>query len=800
MAIKSSCLWLLLSLYIISNVGCVEGVGDIHYYFSGYNNTSEGQSASSKKNISRYCEFSKKRFDYRWWSFYTRGVCRVCKGELTKAEQDFRKALKQKKGEEWDAEMYGYHYMNYFPFRELGIALYAQGKLKEAEEKLQRSLDLEDSARAKYYLEKTRRKIAQKLQQSIKSNDSDAVEYYLEKPINKMNQIYLSIDTLKNKKFHNKQYLDIEGLVESDGYIKSVQVSIHLDSEEEYKESVFRGVPNKKIRFRKVIPIKPGENKIKLYTNDLIGRSKEEEYVVYGDFTNPYISINKCEIIKEGLKDYVFIDGKASDNYKLSALFFNNNNIPINDNYFHIKQYIDDADQQLILKVEDVSGNYNIVSLSPTTQRSKTQKSRNRLTASLETDMIIAKNGNNNINSNHTEDVDEDSIIVIEPVFESKHGDTKNTSKTLKDIMSLSESDSAIFKTYFDSVKIRFLLSSSYDIRFKGQWLNKSNAKDKHIEEIKIIENEVNEFDLRVVNYDKNIDVFNGVIKIKKINPPELNSKKSQVKVCFNSKITSFHSDEDDKYYLNYLNNNINNRIKEIFNKFERFNFCESCDQDNADWFIRLELNLKFIDYEHMKEGKQESTIGVVFKIYDNILVNDMLPLENYDPIKVVNYIIRWGENKEANSYPEIDPKNIEIDPKNIDIDPKDIDWIPEYYTGILNNKPPIKRILIYEYIKELFNAYLPIEEGFVAEPINSPKNFITRFPRSDYTIPNRMRLAIRRLNYSHEENDFIGPIIGDNIIRGFVKGDYRLEEKKYKSSILEKISEIFPDWWVSTL
>lgn len=83
-------------------------------------------------------------------------------GFYEEAAADFREALDGNDIDGWRTRTYGLHFVEYFPNRELGIALYHLGDLDAAETALRESLGDVDTERAYYYLDEiTRARIAQ---------------------------------------------------------------------------------------------------------------------------------------------------------------------------------------------------------------------------------------------------------------------------------------------------------------------------------------------------------------------------------------------------------------------------------------------------------------------------------------------------------------------------------------------------------------------------------------------------------------------------------------------------------------
>ncbi|MBI1321013.1 MAG: hypothetical protein GC168_18975 [Candidatus Hydrogenedens sp.] len=96
-------------------------------------------------------------FRGRWWNHYERGRSFLDGGFYDEAAADLNIALGLRAEDQRWARTYGLHFIpEYFPNRELGITLYHQGALEEAERRLQASIAQESSALAEHYLDLTR--------------------------------------------------------------------------------------------------------------------------------------------------------------------------------------------------------------------------------------------------------------------------------------------------------------------------------------------------------------------------------------------------------------------------------------------------------------------------------------------------------------------------------------------------------------------------------------------------------------------------------------------------------------------
>ena len=91
---------------------------------------------------------------YDWDSCYRSGLS-YSQGECwDQAIDQFLTAIKKKPNDIWMARRYGMHFLDYFPHRELGIVYLQQGKIQEAIGELTLSLNMAESGKAKYYLNK----------------------------------------------------------------------------------------------------------------------------------------------------------------------------------------------------------------------------------------------------------------------------------------------------------------------------------------------------------------------------------------------------------------------------------------------------------------------------------------------------------------------------------------------------------------------------------------------------------------------------------------------------------------------
>jgi hypothetical protein len=117
---------------------------------------------------------TKGTFRGRWWSYYERGSSFLAGKYLDEAMGDFRTALQGRASDTWRARTYGLHFVEYFPNREIGVTLFHQGNLDEAEQYLTLSLNAVDTERTRYYLDEIKK--ARIANGSLKDNSEPELE------------------------------------------------------------------------------------------------------------------------------------------------------------------------------------------------------------------------------------------------------------------------------------------------------------------------------------------------------------------------------------------------------------------------------------------------------------------------------------------------------------------------------------------------------------------------------------------------------------------------------------------------
>lgn len=270
------------------------------------------------------------QFRHRWWNYYERGRSFADGGFNVRAEIDFREAICQNPKDQRRVPTYGRHLTDYFPRRELGIALYFQGRLPQAIQELETSLSMEKSARAEHYLDKARRKW-------VRQTGSDR----------RPPEVRLSLPRQGTPT--NAITMTVKGSAEDDTYVSAVKIN---------DRPVRMDVSMALFEFAEEIPLVPGENPIRITAEDFAGRVGVWEGAVHCDRTGPAVSVR----LSDGR-----LKGYARDAADIAAVRINGLPVAITRGDGVV---IDHPVQgPANLEIEDAAGNRTVAIVSPETTR-----------------------------------------------------------------------------------------------------------------------------------------------------------------------------------------------------------------------------------------------------------------------------------------------------------------------------------------------------------------------------------------------------------------------------------------------
>jgi tetratricopeptide (TPR) repeat protein len=232
-----------------------------------------------------------------WWDFYERGQKYAEAGAWKAAIQDFRAARQQRDKEDRSARTYGVAFIEYFPLRELGIALYQEGQYKAAVEALERSLAGFPTAKAAYYYNLAR---AALLRQAAADPRPPRV----------------TIDAPADGLLTNALATEVRGTAESRNQVATVEVN----GEAQIIDAAAANQP-----FTQLARLAPGPNVIQVRALDLIGQETRATVNVMVDREGPVVVIDRAA--RTG--NLIRLEGTVFDNVRLGPLAINGQPTPL---------------------------------------------------------------------------------------------------------------------------------------------------------------------------------------------------------------------------------------------------------------------------------------------------------------------------------------------------------------------------------------------------------------------------------------------------------------------------------------
>src|SRR3990167_6422786 len=324
MIYKKFKLTVLLPLFALVFVSCatVSNIGTDNWrdYF---------KPGASKEEIAR--DFNLYRG--KWWNHYVRGRWYADGGYYDEAIQDFKKSISLRSKDERSARSYGLHFWEYFAHRELGIVYYNQGKYEEAKKELETSLSTADSARTKFYLNKSNEAILK-----ITKSDQEPPQ--------------IKISSHADGEFVNIPIINLKGVVSDDCCANCNNILIQ-------GKKLFIELAEKNINFSEDVPLQPGENVITLEASDLTGKSTKRNLTIIRDVHPPILYLDDVRIHQKDGKRIASVKGTVVDDYGLKELYINDTEVHIHS---HKEDHFDEDialtdGNKISFKVVDIAGN-----------------------------------------------------------------------------------------------------------------------------------------------------------------------------------------------------------------------------------------------------------------------------------------------------------------------------------------------------------------------------------------------------------------------------------------------------------
>ncbi len=272
-------------------------------------------------------------FRGKWWNYQERGMSYV-EGECYEAGlADLEKAIElrtevSRQGcDQRRARTYGMHFVDYFGHRERGIALYHLGRLDEAQEELEFSLECVESSKAQYYLDQMRKT---KLELSGADLLAPGIEL-----------VFPSQETFLT----NQLELELKGKAWDDFFVKEIWVN---------GEPLLVPLAEKNLEFKHLLKLSPGWNKIKVLARDLMSKESFKELKIFVDREGPDIAFDAIKKVSPG---EIEVKGSIYDRSGITRLGFEGNPAYVKDGKFNIRLRLS-AKDSFKFRGEDKVGNY----------------------------------------------------------------------------------------------------------------------------------------------------------------------------------------------------------------------------------------------------------------------------------------------------------------------------------------------------------------------------------------------------------------------------------------------------------
>jgi len=219
------------------------------------------------KDGKQYCVIDDGIMSANWYNYFNRGISCMEGGCFEEAIDDFYSAIKEREKDTYSPlQMYGLRYLTnyYFPHREAGISFYMLGQFEAAMKELKISLSHEESAKSRYYLNLTQKKIWEK--QGIKGTLPNITLNQLKQGI-----IQTNLDPVT-----------ISGVADDPWLISDININ---------DKKVFIEKAEKRIFFTHSMRLNQGKHNVNVIARSLAGKESNLHFKILVDRKGPGIVI-----------------------------------------------------------------------------------------------------------------------------------------------------------------------------------------------------------------------------------------------------------------------------------------------------------------------------------------------------------------------------------------------------------------------------------------------------------------------------------------------------------------------------
>jgi hypothetical protein len=268
----------------------------------------------------------------RWWNFYQRGNS-YAEGEYwPEAIADYRAAIGQNPNDQWQARTYGFHFLDYFPHRELGIVFYRLNRYPEAIREFEISLHNAETAKAKFYLNNARKAWLIEI-----GKDSGPPKIFFNTP--------------ESSLLTNDIAFKVIGHVNDDTFVSRVVI----DGRPQFIE-----LAEPLIHFSQEIPLEEGLNTIEVSATDLIGQTAHKHLSIEVDRHGPLLSVGSVTLVGEASRQYAVVKGVISDRSPITRFSLAGREMPLSgatELAFFDEFPVAPDTVSLLFSAEDAAGN-----------------------------------------------------------------------------------------------------------------------------------------------------------------------------------------------------------------------------------------------------------------------------------------------------------------------------------------------------------------------------------------------------------------------------------------------------------
>ncbi|MBI5507117.1 MAG: hypothetical protein HY903_00060 [Deltaproteobacteria bacterium] len=273
-------------------------------------------------------------FRGKWYNYYDRALSYLEGGYLDDGIADLRAALALRAVDQRRARTYGLHFVDYFPNRELGIALLAKGEVDGALAALARSQSQVDSGRAEFYLNEAER--LRLVRDGVKDESPPTITVAAETP-----------------RFVRSPRLTLRGVL-ADGQSRVIEARVA-------GKPVLLPTARAEVAFAEEVTLVPGTNDVVVAATDLFGNPAEAHVAVLLDTDAPVIGL---EALVERAGERVVL-GTVEDAGALASLAIGGRGVALDGQPTAHAFELPLGAVAVQLRAEDQAGNVADLTLAP---------------------------------------------------------------------------------------------------------------------------------------------------------------------------------------------------------------------------------------------------------------------------------------------------------------------------------------------------------------------------------------------------------------------------------------------------